>query len=151
MAAFEAHGPKCFVSAVRRFERELTDAGENLVAAFANHIPIVRYAPRVLTREHPDGAMARADGLFAIDGSDYEYFRWVFLHEIGHHVCRGLNRWASEDKANRFARTMARRLARSRTNRLRVLESIESRRLTRTRVLTSRAVRSKEGSDQAAR
>ena len=110
--AFKAYGPGIFVSAVRRFENQLLNSSVDLLSECVVYIPVVRYAPRILAREHPDGAAARADGLFAIDGSDYEYFRWVFLHEIGHHACRGTRRWAGEEAADEFARKTLGRIVR---------------------------------------
>ena len=110
---FSAEGPKCFIDAVGRFEHEVTRLDRSLAIRLAASIPHVRYAPDRLRGDHPDGVIARADGLFAIDGSDYEFFRWTFLHELGHHMCRGDRRWASEKQADRFAEAIALRMVRA--------------------------------------
>jgi hypothetical protein len=112
LAAFKAVGPTTFVMAVRKLERELKLVQPKMLRQFISYFPVVTYAPGFLDREHRDGATARADGLFAIDGSDYDFFRWVFLHELGHHACRTSRRWGSESDANRFARQWVKKIER---------------------------------------
>jgi hypothetical protein len=52
----------------------------------------------------------RSDGRFSIDGSDYYYFRRVFLHEVGHcvHIVRDDNH--SEEVANNYRDQVLREL-----------------------------------------
>jgi hypothetical protein len=66
-------------------------------------LPQAVYDPQRLLQEEPDGVIARADGVFAIDGSDLEMFYWVFLHELGHMVAvrKGVDH--GEWVANRYA------------------------------------------------
>ena len=57
------------------------------------------YVPSLLN----EGAAGRSDGTFAVDGSDYYYFRELFLHDVGHCVEVEFNADYSEDAANAYA------------------------------------------------
>ena len=71
-------GPATFQNAVRRVMSALEEKLPALAALAEARLALVRYAPERLQREHPLGALARSDGLFAMDGTNFEFFRWVF-------------------------------------------------------------------------
>lgn len=96
---FVARGPRTFVDAVALLLAELRERLPLRHEQALSCLPGATFDPERLQRENA-GAAARADGIFAVDGSDYEFFRWVFLHEVGHGV-RGDA--AGERAANQYA------------------------------------------------
>lgn len=107
-------GPPSFLTAVRRVLRELQERAPHRYEEALRYLPQARYDPERLRRESP-GAAGRSDGLFSIDGSNYDSLRFVFLHEVGHNVRGEFHdgrpvRYSNEDEANDYAHMVIREL-----------------------------------------
>lgn len=107
---FPIAGPPQFGVAVRRILADLRERAPQRYREAVGSLPKAVYDPDRLRQETNDGTLARSDGIFAIDGSDYEAFRFVFLHEVGHNVAQrngGDNsEAAADDYANRVIREL---------------------------------------------
>jgi hypothetical protein len=99
----QIEGPPRFTEAVTRLLQALRTNSPQRYQEVLCAFPSVRYDPETLRRDHPDGAVARADGLFGIDGSDFGYFAWIFLHEVGHQIAREQGLGNGEWPANTYA------------------------------------------------
>jgi hypothetical protein len=92
-------GPPAFTFAVCRVLSELSERAPHRFREALIHLPMVIYDPSIRSVQ----ADGRADGRFAVDGCDYDRFRFAFLHEAGHNVAgRVRNDW-SEDAADDYA------------------------------------------------
>src|SRR6266446_543495 len=103
-------GPPSFESAVKQLFGELQCCAPEGYHDAVRLMPRLTYAPGCLESSHVFAVLATADGAFAIDGSDYELFRWVFLHELGHNVAIEKGLGSGELAANRYADKMVRAL-----------------------------------------
>ncbi len=98
-------GPLPFRQSVKRILKELETHAPHRYRQVLGFLPKAEYTTR-----HSDFA-GRSDGLFTIDGSGdnstqrntYEWFRFVFLHEVGHNVKGEQENDWSEDAANAYA------------------------------------------------
>jgi hypothetical protein len=96
-------GPERFCLAVTRLAGELRDKAPQRYSELVRHMPRLRYDPEALREEHPEGALGRADGVLALDGSDYEFLMRVLLHELGHNVASHEGLGDGERWADRYA------------------------------------------------
>jgi hypothetical protein len=97
------HGPTVFRAAVFRLLALLETGAYHHYAEAQTYMPQIVYDPATLQAGDPFGALARADGVFALDGSDFECFQWVFLHELGHNVAIAQGLGPGELVANKYA------------------------------------------------
>lgn len=102
---FTIAGPPQFIDAVQRLVSEARELAPHRYREALEFFPHAFYTPE---RRHEFAG--RSDGLFSIDGSDYEFFRWVFWHEVGHCVCYHNNHDLSQESANAYADTVVREL-----------------------------------------
>ncbi len=98
-AGFPILGSDQFQTTVNRVLDELEQRTPNRYREVLEYLPKAEYDPSIIHIP----AHGLSDGRFSLDGSDYGYFRWVFLHEVGHQV-EGLNNhnW-SQEAANTYA------------------------------------------------
>jgi len=102
-------GPPPFMHSVYRVLNELRDKTP------ARYQEVVEHLPKVVFDSSLESA-GRSDGRFSLDGSghiyrgggwytvnDYDAFRYIFLHEVGHNVCGKQRDDWSEDAADGYA------------------------------------------------
>ena len=94
---FPIIGPESFKQAVKHILQELKTKAPHRYAEVVTRMPKAEY----VTGDR--GFSGRSDGLFTMDGSHYESFRWVFLHEVGHNVAMKERDDHSEEAANAYA------------------------------------------------
>ncbi len=78
-------GPPAFREAVNRVLNELQRTAPHRYQEALTYLGRAVYDPDAVARRYRD-AWAVSDGTFAIDGTNYEHFILVFLHEVGHNV-----------------------------------------------------------------
>lgn len=100
-------GPPPFRQSVERVLQELRENAPHRYKEVIRCLPKAKYDPSL----HPR-ASGMSDGRFSVDGSGenskqlntYEWFRFVFLHEVGHVVSQkkglGSGEWAADAYAN---------------------------------------------------
>jgi len=106
---FPIIGGSRFKEAVRRVLQELKEKAPHRYAEAVTLLPKAEY---VAFNEQDHRFSGRSDGLFTMDGSNYESFRWVFLHEVGHNVAYKANKDYSEEAANNYANQVIAELTR---------------------------------------
>jgi hypothetical protein len=102
-------GPPQFRESVERVLKELREEAPHRYREVLGYLPKAEYAPG-------NPFAGRSDGLFTIDGggdipmgnghhraNSYEYFRFVFLHEVGHNIAMQQKNDSSEEAANAYA------------------------------------------------
>lgn len=105
----EAHGNQPFLDSIQRVLDELREKAPYRYEEVIHFIPKAEYVPSMT------GTLAgRSDGLFSINGSGelragkwlntYEWYRFVFLHEVGHCVHTFLSNDHSETSADAYAK-----------------------------------------------
>ncbi len=104
-------GPEEFCISVDRVLTELKhEAPRRYLEALA-YLPKAKYRKNLSARRGNESVSGRSDGYFSVDGSGdntkqlntYEWFRFVFLHEVGHNVGYRINDY-SENYANNYAK-----------------------------------------------
>jgi hypothetical protein len=104
---FPVVGPPPFRFAVCRSLSELSERAPHRFQEALTYLPMAAYDPSIRD-VRTDG---RADGRFAVDGCDYDRFRFAFLREAGHNVAgRVRNDW-SEDAADDYAHAVVAELS----------------------------------------
>jgi hypothetical protein len=92
-------GPPPFSSAVCRLLSELSERAPDRFQDVLTHLPMAVYDPSIRSVQ----ADGRADGRFAVDGRDYDRFRFAFLHEVGHNVAGKVRNDWSKNAADDYA------------------------------------------------
>lgn len=99
--SFRVEGPPQFIAAVDGLLTQLRERTPQRYEEVITYLPKAVYDPSILSIP----AHGLADGRFAIDGTD-PFFRFVFLHEVGHNVHgKQFDDW-SENAANAYAHTV---------------------------------------------
>jgi hypothetical protein len=98
---FWVDGPPQFVAAVDHLLTQLRERTPHRYEEVITYLPKAVYDPSILSIP----AHGLADGRFAMDGTE-PYFRFIFLHEVGHTVHgKQFGDW-SEDAATAYAHTV---------------------------------------------
>jgi hypothetical protein len=95
-------GPPAFTLAVCRVLGELSERAPQRFREALTHLPRAIYDPSIRGAQ----ADGRADGRFAVDGSDYDRFRFAFLRAAGHNVAGKVGNDWSEAAAAEYARAV---------------------------------------------
>lgn len=104
------NGNSTFYWSVLKVLEELRDRAPKRYEELLTYLPRFVYDAQRLRRENGPHAAARSDGLYAIDGGqDFEFFRFLVLHEVGHSVA-GRRGDRSEAAADAYANTVLREL-----------------------------------------
>ena len=109
-AAVTIDGPPPFRAAVERVLAELHAKAPHRYQEVLRYFPHVSYDPALLLLR----AQGTSDGRFALDATtvEYERFRWILLHEVGHRVGRRPYQEArSEAAASEYANVVTQELS----------------------------------------